>query len=52
MLSEIADILVEVADILKPYNLKREDADKILKHFKRIAEIVRNLEDRLYGKGN
>ena len=38
MLSEIADILVEVADILKP--------------FKRIAEIVRHLEDRLYGKGN
>ena len=52
MLSEVADILIEVADILKPYNLSKEDADKVITRFKRIAEIVRHLEDRLYGKGN
>lgn len=52
MLSEVADILIEVADILKPYSLSKEDADKIITRFKRIAEIVRHLEDRLYGKGN
>lgn len=47
---EVAERLNDIAEVLRGYDIKPEDADKIVADFERITEIVKGLENTLYGR--
>lgn len=50
MAKEVAEIILQIADLLKPYKLSQEDTDKLITHFVRIMEIVLGIENAFLGK--
>lgn len=50
MAKEVAETILQIADLLKPYNLSKEDTDKLITHFVRIMEIVLGIEKAFLGK--
>lgn len=50
MSKEVIELLIEIVNMLKPYNLSRKDIKKLEDNVKRIVEIVRNYDDILERK--
>ena len=50
MSKEVIELLIEIVNMLKPYNLRRKDILTLEDNVKRIVEIVRNYDDILERK--